>query len=213
MAPGGPRGDGPGGVRDGCPPAGRPEPRAAGPSSGRSPDATFIVRDADGLRTALQAQMDRPILRTGTALVGMGLVTQAQVDEVLAQRGADASLPMGERLVRAGYLSRSELQAGLLRRMAYPLVDLARFPTEVDLLRRLPLEKALQLKALPLALHEQQLVVVMADPSCIDHLNELKFVLQRRIRPALCWQGDLSMLIRSAYARHRLGGTDDRWFG
>lgn len=182
-------------------------------SAGRLPEVALVVCGPGELRTALQAQMDRPLLRTGTALVAQGLVSQAQLDEVVAQTEVDAGLPIGERLVRAGCLSREALQAGLLRRMAYPLVDLARYPTEVEVLKRLPMIKALELGALPLAMHEQQLVVVMTDPSCIAKLNELKFMLQRRILPALPWRGDLPMQIKSIYARHRLGGTDDRWAG
>jgi hypothetical protein len=187
--------------------------RGIEPLSGALPDNTHVVRDPDALCAALQAQMDRPILRTGTALVSMGLLSQAQLDAELAQPEAPAGLPIGERLVRAGCLSREALQVGLLRRMAFPVVDVARYPTETEVLRRLPLQKALQIGALPLALHQQQLVVVMNDPRCMEHLSELKFMLQRRILPVLCWKGDLPTHIRSIHARHGLVGNESRQFG
>ena len=69
------------------------------------------------------------------------MVTEAQLEEALAQQKLDRSVPLGEMLVRMGVVSREDLQTALARKMGYPLVDLDAFPVEPEALRKLPLRR------------------------------------------------------------------------
>ena len=79
-----------------------------------------------------------PMVRIGEALIALGFINEAQLDEALEQQRSDRSVPLGELLVRKGLVSRADLQTALARKMGYPLVDVTQFPVETEALRSCP---------------------------------------------------------------------------
>lgn len=177
----------------------RAEPDAAEPA-GAGP-----VRDKQQLRLALQAQACMPLRLTGEVLVELGLVTARQLADVLDGQTEDPGVPVGERLVAAGCLSAEDLRAALRFKLAYPLVDLRRFPLESALLKRLPAVLARRWQVLPVMRVEQGVVVAMADPDDQRVLDELRVLFQAPVLPVLPWGEVIDLLVAAAYARHRLG--------
>jgi type II secretory ATPase GspE/PulE/Tfp pilus assembly ATPase PilB-like protein len=148
-------------------------------------------------------------VRIGEALVALSLITQAQLEQALLQQKSERSIPLGELLVRAGHVSRHDLQHALSRKMGYPVVDPVAFPVEPDAVRVLPFNIARRLQVLPLLLRGQQLVVAMADPSQRMDVDEVEFATELKVVTALAPADALPAAIAATYQRF----GDDPWAG
>ncbi|WKB55043.1 ATPase, T2SS/T4P/T4SS family [Eleftheria terrae] len=162
---------------------------------------TRKIVTSEQLLAALEQQSRMPMVRIGEALVSLGLVSQAELDAALQEQKADRSLPLGELLVQSRLVSRQDLQTALAHKMGYPLVDVMHFPADPDALRKVPVAVAARLQALPLILREGRLVVALEDPSRRAVLEELEFVSQLKIVPALAQVGTIEPAVRAAYEK------------
>jgi type II secretory ATPase GspE/PulE/Tfp pilus assembly ATPase PilB-like protein len=168
--------------------------------------AQRIVEPAQ-LLEAIDQQARMPVVRIGEALVALNLITQVQLTQALEQQKSERSIPLGELLVRGGHVSRHDLQHALARKMGYPVIDTAVFPVEPDAVRALPYNIARRLHVLPLLLRGSQLVVAMADPSRRADVDEIEFVTQLKLVPALAPADALPAAIATTYQRF----GDDPW--
>jgi type II secretory ATPase GspE/PulE/Tfp pilus assembly ATPase PilB-like protein len=159
------------------------------------------------LLEAIDQQARMPVVRIGEALVALNLITADQLKQALQQQKSERSIPLGELLVRAGHVSRHDLQHALSRKMGYPVVDAGAFPVEPEAVRALPYPVARRLQVLPLLLRGQQLVVAMADPSRRGDVDEIEFVTQLKLVPALAPAETLPAAIATTYQRF----GDDPW--
>ncbi|WP_374659785.1 ATPase, T2SS/T4P/T4SS family [Inhella sp.] len=164
------------------------------------------VVSAAQLLEAIEQQSRMPIVRIGEALVAMELISQAQLDAALAQQRQDRSVPLGELLVRSQVVTRAQLQSALARKMGYPLVDIDRFEPEMAALRKLPVAAARRLEVLPLLLREGRLVVAMEDPTRREAIDEVEFIAQLKVVPALAKIGSVAIVVPTAY--QRVGALD-----
>jgi type II secretory ATPase GspE/PulE/Tfp pilus assembly ATPase PilB-like protein len=162
--------------------------------------AQHIVEPAQ-LLAAIDQQARMPVVRIGEALIALKLITEAQLKQALKQQKADRSLPLGELLVANGHVSRADLQLALARKMGYPVVDAAAFPVEAEAVRALPFAVARRMQVLPLLLRGTQFVVAMADPSRRAEIEELEFITQLRVVPALAQAEPLVQAIAATYQR------------
>jgi type II secretory ATPase GspE/PulE/Tfp pilus assembly ATPase PilB-like protein len=153
------------------------------------------------LLKALELQSSRPVMRVGEALIALGLVRQEQLDAILSLQKNDRSLPLGELLIRQNLITRDDLRNTLARKMGYPIVDLAHFPVDLNALRRVPYAVAQRLRVLPLVLNESSLVVGIDDVTRHAVLDELEFVAQTKVVPALATAADIEEVLKTAYAR------------
>ena len=153
------------------------------------------------LLQAIEQQAKMPMVRIGEALLAMELISYDQLEDALAQQRSDRSIPLGELLVRKGIVTRQQLQSALARKMGYPLVDLERFPVEPDAVRKLPFSVARRLEVLPLVLRDGRLIVAMEDPTRRDALDEIEFVTQLKVAPALTKVGTLQFALPGTYDR------------
>jgi type II secretory ATPase GspE/PulE/Tfp pilus assembly ATPase PilB-like protein len=168
--------------------------------------AQRIVEPAQ-LLEAIDQQARMPVVRIGEALVALNLITAPQLAQALEQQKSERSIPLGELLVRAGHVSRHDLQHALARKMGYPVVDANVFPVEPDAVRALPYAIARRLHVMPLLLRGGQLVVAMADPSRRADVDEIEFVTQLKLVPALAPADALPGAIATTYQRF----GDDPW--
>jgi hypothetical protein len=72
------------------------------------------VTTADELLLAVERQSRMPMLRMGEALVALGFISNAQLQQALALQRADKGVPLGEILVRSGQIQRGDLQQALV---------------------------------------------------------------------------------------------------
>ena len=133
--------------------------------------ARHWIATREGLLKALDDQSIKPIPPLGQSLLELGLVTDEQLRTALDDRSSE--LPLGERLIAAGVLTRSGLQTALAHKMGYPIIDLTRFPLDDAALRLVPLKQALALRALPVLLHGNRLVVAMESTQRLQKLTDL----------------------------------------
>jgi type II secretory ATPase GspE/PulE/Tfp pilus assembly ATPase PilB-like protein len=162
----------------------------------------------DELRKALEMQARMPVMRLGEALIALGLIRSEQLQSVLEIQKTDRSAPLGELLVRQNMISREDLRSALARKMGYPIVDVAQFPVEANALRRVPFAIARRLHVLPLVLSESHLVVGIEDVTRRAALDEIEFVAQTKVIPALATQDDIDQALNAAYARIGYAGAD-----
>lgn len=155
----------------------------------------------DQLLAALDKQARMPIMRLGEALVSLGCLSAAQLEEAVRQQNQARSQPLGQMLIEGGYINQAQLQLALARKLGFPVVDLAHFPIDRQVLRSVPHALARRLKVLPLLRRGGRLVVAMEDTSRRDLIDEVSAVVGSEIAPALALPGSLSKAIEAAYAR------------
>ncbi len=173
---------------------------------------------AEDLLKALELQASRPVMRVGEALIALGLIRPEQLDAVLELQKNDRSAPLGELLIRQNLITREDLRTALARKMGYPIVDIGRFPVDINALQRIPYAIAQRLRVLPLVLNDTSLVVGVEDVTRHAVLDELEFVAQTKVVPALVCGDDIEQALVAAYARagsknSEPGGNDVRLGG
>jgi type II secretory ATPase GspE/PulE/Tfp pilus assembly ATPase PilB-like protein len=151
------------------------------------------------LLAAIDQQARMPVVRIGEALVALKLISAEQLAQALEQQKSDRSTPLGELLVRSGHVSREDLQLALARKMGYPVVDATAFPVEIEAVKTLPYSVARRMVVMPLLLRGGQLVVALADPSRRAEIDELEFITQLKIVPALALADVLPKAIAATY--------------
>ncbi len=144
------------------------------------------------LEEAIARQARSPIIPLGEALVALRQITARQLQDTIRKQRSSGGVPLGELLVREGLVTRQGLQAALVRKMGYPVVDLSKFPAERQALTRIGKSLATRLRALPLMIRHDRLVVAMEDPARAKALEEVEFAAGGKIIPVLAMSGTLS---------------------
>jgi type II secretory ATPase GspE/PulE/Tfp pilus assembly ATPase PilB-like protein len=164
------------------------------------------VTTPEQLLARLAAQTRMPIVRIGQALRLLGMVTEDQLADALAQHEVNREVPLGETLVRMGVVTRADLQVALASKMGYPLVDLNVYPASVDALRKVPHDVARRLNVMPLMLHEGRLIVALDDPANRrSALEEVEFIAQTKVVGVIGKSRDLASVLFKAY--DKIGAT------
>ncbi len=139
----------------------------------------------------------------GDLLIRQGLITQAHLDEALAEQTRTRER-VGEILCRLGYLSESDLLDALADQLGHRRFDPARDGIEHAALNLVPLEFARRHNVLPVRVTEQALSVAVADPTdleAIDHLKTIAGRRQKQIELLLAPSDVLRRERESSYAR------------
>lgn len=151
-----------------------------------------------------------PRRRLGEALVEGGLITETQLQTVLARQRSEGGR-LGEWVVNLEYApARSVLQV-LAKQLGVPFVsdeNLLAVGPSAELLVRMPQELALRLLAMPLTDRDGHVFVAMTDPADLEKLDLLRFRLGPRVKPVVATEFG----IRRAIARLYGGRADDlKW--
>jgi hypothetical protein len=175
---------------------------------GPSAEETAAARWAhtpEQLRAALDAQRHARVRRLGEALTELGLVTPRELAEGLAAQQAQPDLPLGALLVARGVIDADDLQTALAFKMGYPIVDLSRFPVQPEALRKLTQQAVLDLRALPILLDGDRLIVAVDTLERVPALNAMRALAGLAVAPVLVPRGRLALALSSLT---RLLGTD-----
>lgn len=139
----------------------------------------------------------------GQALVSHGLVTQEQLQAALqtqqAQEQSGQRHLLGRLLVESGVLNEEQLRGVISAWLGQHTVDPALLPADSGALALVPRATAEQAQVLPLMLRDDAVVVLMNDPWDKRVLDQLRFMTQRRVIPALAAPGTLMPAIQRAY--------------
>jgi hypothetical protein len=139
----------------------------------------------------------------GDALVRSGVLTPEQLRDALETQAEERKLgiyrQLGQQLVEKGTLTEHQLRHVIARWLGNRVLDPSAYLFDQEALALVPHAFAERESVLPLLLHEDILVLAMADPLDKRLLDELRFMTQRRIVPVLAAPGTLMPAVARAY--------------
>lgn len=136
--------------------------------------------------------------RLGELLVGRGAITNLQLSIALADQRI-SNKRLGEIVVERGYVSEQEIAACLSHQYGYPLEELTDFKPDAAAVQRLSPEDALALRALPIKLTPEGMVVGISDPIDVLATDRLSALLRCNILFRVCPESVLNRKIREVY--------------
>jgi hypothetical protein len=107
------------------------------------------------------------------------------------QQRLDGKTALGEALVGAGLLSRTDLQTALAHKMGYPVVDLERFPLDRLALSMIPRDVAIAHRLMPLMRDGERLIVAVDRPGRVLKLREHEAYARLPLVPVLALKAQI----------------------
>ncbi len=138
-------------------------------------------------------------LRIGDALVAEGVITQEQLERVLADQKSSGRF-LGEILVAEGMVTPAELVRVLAKQLNVKGCNLRTGmfdPAMLDLIGR---DEALHLKALPMFRVHRTLTVAMAEPQSLPKIDRLRHLTGCEIRPVFALEARIIEFIKKISA-------------
>lgn len=140
----------------------------------------------------------------GEALIHAKLIDREQLNQALQTQEMDHShgihKSLGKILIEAGVISSQQLDHAIACWLGPGMIDASRFAFEPEAVALVSSTVAERESVVPLMLHDDLLIVLMADPQDRDLLQELRFMTQRRILGVQAAPGTLMPTIARAYA-------------
>ena len=148
--------------------------------------------------------------RTGEVLIEMGVLTQQQVDQLLAEQQV-SNLRVGDIALARGWVSKRDLMQALARRLGVRYLDLGEVRVDPLCLDLLSAKDARRYSAIPVSfIDEHTLLVAMADPSNIVAIDDLRILTGYEIEPAIAGAEDIvEVLSRMHQAEDQIGESLD----
>lgn len=156
------------------------------------------------LLLALERQQRMPVITIGQALLNLGLVTEDLIQRALSEPLGE--MPLGERMVAIGAISRADLHSALAHKMGYPLVDLTRFPIDPQALAKLSLRTAIECRAVPLMIDDKRLVLAVDRPSRLDELRSAHAITGLQCAVAIASKRHIKLTL------HHFAQQRDAWY-
>jgi type II secretory ATPase GspE/PulE/Tfp pilus assembly ATPase PilB-like protein len=163
-----------------------------------------LVTQAE-LQKAIEYQKSMPIMRLGDALKHLGLLTEEQLEAGLARQREQRNVPLGRILVDMGIVSDGEVKQVLAKKLGIPFVDLKRMQLDVDSLKLVPANFAIQNRLLPLYRREMDLVVAVEDPLNDAPLKSLRVMTSYRVVPVMATAEAITARISELYGNGGAG--------
>lgn len=139
----------------------------------------------------------------GDALVRSGMLSAEQLHDALVTQLEERKIgiyrQLGQQLVEKGVLSESQLRHVIASWLGNRVLDPSDYLFDQEALVLVSRSFAEREGVLPLLLHEDILVLALADPLDKRLLDELRFMTQRRIVPVLAAPGTLMPALNRAY--------------
>lgn len=124
----------------------------------------------------------KPDQRIGQLMIESGIIAQEQLNIALRHQSHCAER-IGSVLLRLGYLNTATLLEFLRKHYGVPSIDLYSIHITPATLNSLAFEQMKTLQALPIIPSTKGMFVGMADPNNINTLDELEFILGKKVEP------------------------------
>ena len=136
----------------------------------------------------------------GKVLIDKGIISVEQYKEadVVAR---ETSSTIAETLVKLGHATGDEVMEAIARVHRLRYVDLSRVEIPESVVELVPESVARENKVLPLEEVDGRLVVLMSDPSDVDTLEKLRFILNRDVSIALAPRAKIMETINRVYGQ------------
>lgn len=155
------------------------------------------------LAKAIAHQESQPILKLGEALIQLDLLTEEQLEEALARQKENRKVQLGQILVQMGVIDDRTLKGALAQKLGIPYVGLDKFNFDLSAIKMLDVSLARKHTVIPLCMHGDRLVVAFEDPLNMPALEELRFVTQKKIIPAMASREDIQEALGRYYSTSR----------
>jgi type IV pilus assembly protein PilB len=130
--------------------------------------------------------------RLGRILVQAGILTERQLEKVIAEAGV---LTLTQAVVMSKLATESEIARAVAEQTGLDYVDVAMFEIDANASTLLSPDLAHRYAVLPIAFDEGKLVVAMSDPANIFAIDDLRIVTGYEIKPVVSAEGDLAQAI------------------
>lgn len=137
--------------------------------------------------------------RLGEILYERGHISAADLKKALQEQQGKV-IHLGELLLQRKLVSKKELAAALAEVSAVEYVDCQRLQPSAHVLKLIPAALAKRCRAIPVAVEDKALTVVMAEPQNIQLVDELRFKSGMKIVPKFSFQGELIQALDRIYA-------------
>ncbi len=143
---------------------------------------------------------NNPIKGFGKILVERGVISPEQYHEADSV-ARETSTNVSDALVKLGHATADEVMEALatVHRLRY--IDLAKVEIPESVVELVPESVARENKILPLEERDGRLVVLMSDPSDVDTLEKLRFILNRDVSIALAPRTRIMEAINRVYGQ------------
>ncbi len=129
--------------------------------------------------------------RTGEVLIEMGVLTQEQLDEVIAEQRI-SHLRLGDIALAKGWLTKDDLMEALGRRLGVKYLDLSNIRIDGVAADLISQKDARRYSAVPVAFVDDHTVLMaMADPANIVAIDDLRILTGYDIEPAIAAGEDI----------------------
>lgn len=135
--------------------------------------------------------------KLGDLLKEAGLVTEVQIQDVLAQKKRDQKL--GDALVEQGFITEKQLLDVLEIQLKLDSVSLYQYPIDISLTNLIQKDFARSKLLLPIKKEDSHLIVAMNDPLDFYAIEELEFSTGYVVIPVIATRDDLLQTINRLY--------------
>lgn len=132
--------------------------------------------------------------RIGQILLSRRLITQAQLDQALKMQESNKE-PLGEILLRCGYVSEEMLVRALAAQMGVQPWNLKSDAPHPDALKLVTIEKCQELEVLPVQTRGDLLFLAMRNPRNTAVIEQVRDMTGMRVEPVLAYEPRLLRLI------------------
>jgi type IV pilus assembly protein PilB len=128
--------------------------------------------------------------RLGDILIARGLITDEQLEEVLATQGSRGML--GEALVSRGLINNEQLGSALSAQFDVPYKEITKETVNTQVVRLLPEQFARQRIITPIGVKEGVMTLAMVAPDDMAAISEAELISGYRIEPVVALRKDVT---------------------
>ena len=134
-------------------------------------------------------------------LLENGLVTQMQADQAADQAMlSDGLYDTIDILINSGVLNEAEMTALLAQQYGMEVIDLAGYDIPEEVLEQIPREIVEHYRVIPVMMHDGILTIAMSDPSDMETIDTLRYLLKGDIDAVIAPQNQIDDAISKNYA-------------
>jgi type IV pilus assembly protein PilB len=143
----------------------------------------------------------------GERLLRAGLITREQLERALKLQ-KDIGGKLGKILLKMGFVSEPSLLEHLAKHLEVELVALKGNKVPSKLLTMLPVRTMREKKIIPLSLKEGVLTVAMGDPSDCDTIEEVRFETGQNVKAVLTSEKEIDEMLAGLGSEQPLSGPE-----
>jgi len=139
------------------------------------------------------------VKKLGELLVESGLITEAQLAEVLEESKKSSGTRIGTILVKKGYATEIDISQTLSFQLNIPFMDISSAIIDPEAIKLVSEKLAKKYLVIPLYFEGKVLVVAMADPLNLNAIDDVSFSTGLQVRPCVATASDIAEAIRIHY--------------